>query len=230
MKAFFITATGTGVGKTLVTCALASQLKQKGKRVKVLKPVVTGYDSESSEASDTHLILEALGEPRCAAGIDAVSPWRYTAPLAPDKAAALEGKEIDFEELIQFCREAMKTDADYLLIEGIGGAFVPVAGDKTVADWIAALEIPSIIVTGNYMGTLSHTLSLIEALQVRGLKIDRLIINDCPLVGQDDTSPTQDTLRALAPFLHGIRTAQLHRLQPATEPWRQVPDIIFSDI
>lgn len=233
MKALFVTGTGTGIGKTLVTCALAWQLRGRGERVKVLKPIVSGYDPDHPEDSDPHLILRALGEPPSEAALDAISPWRYAAPVAPDQAAALEGREIDFDALVGFCQNAMHSHPDYLLIEGVGGAFVPLAGDRTVADWIAALGIPTIVVTGNYLGTLNHTLSLIEAMRARGLAIDSLIINDSPIddsLGENhgDRPLMRDTIAALAPFLRDVKTSVIPRLQLSDEPWRQVPEILIK--
>lgn len=230
MNAFFVTGTGTGIGKTLVTCALARQLRQKGKSVRVLKPIVSGFDPANSEDSDPHLILRALGEPASGAAINAISPWRYTAPMAPDQAAALEGREINYNGVIEFCREAMKSNENYLLIEGVGGAFVPLAGDKTVADWIGELGIPSIVVTGNYLGTLSHTLSLLDAMHARNLEIAHLVVNDCSIgdrVGDShgDRPLMRDTLAALAPFTIDVMTSTIPQLSPSDEPWRQVPSL-----
>lgn len=226
MKAFFVTATGTEIGKTLVTCALAWQLRQKGKRVKVLKPVISGYDPESPGNSDPHLILRALGEAASAAAIDAISPWRFAAPLAPDQAAALEGRSIDFDALVGFCRDAMNSGEDYLLVEGLGGAFVPLAGDKTVADWIAALDFRSIIVTGNYLGTLSHTISVLEAMRNRNLDIASVIINDyanSPLSAEENAS-------ALRPFVGHAKLLHLPKLECSDQPWRYAPGSMIDAV
>jgi len=61
MKALFITATGTGLGKTLITAALAHQIRQKGEEVRVLKPLVTGFDADEMTGSDPAILLRAAG-------------------------------------------------------------------------------------------------------------------------------------------------------------------------
>lgn len=226
MKALFITATGTGMGKTLVTCALARHLLGRGKTVTALKPLVSGYDWDRAQDSDPHLILEALGEPITPEAVDAISPWRYTAPLAPDAAARREGREVDFDALVTFCREAMDSAADRVLIEGIGGAFVPLAGDRNVADWIAALDIPCILVAGNYLGALSHTISVVEAMRGRGLTVARLVINDCG----NGAMALQETAVALAPFLDGVPVTLIPHLEPARDLWKKVDTRSLSDL
>lgn len=226
MKAFFVTATGTGVGKTLVTCALAWQLKKRGKSVKVLKPVISGYDPENNGDSDTCLILDALGQPIEDAAIEAISPWRFSAALGPDQAAAIEGRKIDFDELVLFCRNAMTSGEDYLLIEGVGGAFVPLAGDKTISDWIAALNIPSVVVTGSYLGTQSHTISVLEAMRARELEINSIIVNDCA----DEPLPVKETMDALGPFTGTAKLIGLPRLRSSNQLWRDAPDELVEAV
>ncbi|MFQ5533784.1 MAG: dethiobiotin synthase [Sphingomonadales bacterium] len=221
MRALFITATGTGVGKTLVTCALAWQLRRQGHRVKVLKPLVSGYDARNAGGSDPHLILEALDQPISPAGIDRVSPFRFAAPLAPDAAAAREDRKIDFEALVDYCQKAMSWDADYLLIEGIGGAFVPLAGDRTIADWIEALQVPAILVASNYLGCLSHTIATVEAMRARNLPVAGVIINDAT----GDALSLADSATALTPFLGDIPITGIPHLSPSPKLWRQVPRI-----
>ncbi len=218
MTAFFITATGTEIGKTLVTCALTWHLRQRGEKVTVLKPIVTGYDAETAKESDTHLILEALGKPITQAAIDAVSPWRFTTPLAPDAAAEREGREIDFDALVDCCRKVINTYAGTTLIEGVGGAFVPLAKNNTVADWIAALDIPSILVAGNYLGSQCHTISTLEAMHARDINVAKLIISDAG----ESAIPPEETLEALAPFLDDIPATIIPRLTSSQQLWQEV--------
>ena len=96
MTALFVTATGTGIGKTLVTCLLARQLRAAGRRVRALKPVATGYTA--ARDSDSAQLLAALGEPITDANVAAISPWRFAAPLSPDMAAEREGRALDVGE------------------------------------------------------------------------------------------------------------------------------------
>jgi len=77
MTAYFITSSGTGVGKTLVTAALTRQLREIGKGVQALKPVLSGYDDAEAASSDSGIILTALGEEPTPWAVAKISPWRF---------------------------------------------------------------------------------------------------------------------------------------------------------
>ena len=104
MSTLFVTATGTEIGKTLVTCALVEQLRKRDRGVRAIKPVVSGFDEAEADDSDCALLMRAQGQE--ATELDRVSPWRFRAALSPDMAAAAENREVPFAELIQFCQEA----------------------------------------------------------------------------------------------------------------------------
>ncbi len=90
MTSYYVTATGTEVGKTYVTCGLIAALRRRGKNIAALKPVISGFDPADAYTSDTGLILQALGKPVNEHSVAEVSPWRYRAALSPDMAAARE--------------------------------------------------------------------------------------------------------------------------------------------
>jgi dethiobiotin synthetase len=178
MPAVFITATGTDIGKTFVTAGLARHLRRQGRKVAVLKPVVSGFDIGTLPASDSVALLEACGRTPDLGAIESISPWRFAAPLSPDMAGRLEGEAIDFPGLVAFCRAAIESADDVLLIEGIGGLMVPFTANKTVLDLIEALQIPSILVAGTYVGTLSHTLTALDVMARRGVGPAILVLNE----------------------------------------------------
>jgi len=174
MAAWFITATGTDVGKTFVTAGLARELKRRGCEVEILKPVITGFSEATAAASDPARLLAAMERPATPAAIAAISPWRYLAPLSPHLAAAREGKKIDFDAVVRFC---MGGDG-IRLIEGVGGVMVPLDDRHTVLDLIAALRIPAILVAGSYLGTFSHTLTALAALRQRQVEVAAVVISE----------------------------------------------------
>src|SRR5689334_6196325 len=137
MGALFITATGTDIGKTFVTAGLIAELRAAGRSVHAIKPVVSGFDPAHSAGSDPAVLLDALE--RSTADLDAISPWRFKAPLAPDMAAGQEGRSVDFAALVAFSRDAIAAARDVLLIEGVGGIMVPLDDRHTVLDWMAEL-------------------------------------------------------------------------------------------
>jgi len=199
MVAVFVTASGTDIGKTYVAEALLRQWRQSGRLVAVLKPLLSGYDPADAATSDTGRLLTASGVAITPESIDLVSPWRYAAPLSPDMAAAREGKTVPVDDVIAYCAAAI-AEADEsgmsLLIEGIGGVMVPLDDTRTVADLIAALGIPAILVGGSYLGSLSHTLTAYEALRARNVTVDSVIVSETP----DCDVPLDETRDVLARF------------------------------
>jgi dethiobiotin synthetase len=178
VPALFITATGTDIGKTFVTTGLIRALRRHGRRVAALKPIATGFDQKNFATSDAALLLEACGRDVDFDAITAISPWRFAAPFSPDIAAAQENKVIDVAAVHRFCVNAIAEADDVLLIEGIGGLMVPLDAKATVCDLIAALKVPTILVAGTYLGSLSHTLTALEVAQKRDLPIAALVLNE----------------------------------------------------
>ena len=203
MSGYFVTGTGTDIGKTFITAGLIRHLRGQGKKVAALKPVVSGFDDPAQ--SDSGILLGALGEAVSKTALDRVSPWRFAAPLSPDMAAAREGRGIDFAALLEFCRQPQ--DGTYF-IEGVGGVMVPLDSRHTVLDWMIALGLPVILVTGSYLGSLSHTLTAVRALA--GLEIAALVVNESP----GGTVPLPETIAVLRRFLPAV---------PITETLRQGP-------
>jgi len=176
MSQLFVSASGTEIGKTYVTCALIDQIKAAGFSVDALKPVATGFDPSDPAASDSGELLSALGRDVDAQHVEEITPWRYSAALSPDMAAARERRSVPFRQLVDFCAE--NDDADITLIEGIGGVMVPLDENHTVLDWVEALTIPVLLVVGGYLGTLSHTLTAVETLRARGQELAGIIVNE----------------------------------------------------
>jgi dethiobiotin synthetase len=189
VTAIFITATGTDVGKTYVAASLIRHLRQMGRLVDAIKPVVSGFDPDKAVDSDPGRLLHALGLPVTPQEIDRISPWRFRDALSPDIAAAREGRSIDVDTVISFCRTMIDQRRDILLIEGIGGVMVPLDAERTVLDVMMSLQIPLILVAGSYLGTISHTLTALDALYRRSLPVMAIIISETPgsSVSLDDT-------------------------------------------
>ncbi len=208
MAAYFVTSTGTDVGKTFVTSGLIRYLRESNQPVAALKPVVSGYDSSVVETSDPAVLLSALGRQVTADEIERIAPWRFRAPLAPDLAAAREGRTIDFDKLISFSRAAVDAATGPLFIEGVGGIMVPLDAHRTVLDWMAALDIPLLLVVGGYLGTISHTLTALDVLAQRKLTIAAIVVSE----NERDTVELDDTVASIMRFAGGIEVVGLPRL------------------
>lgn len=182
MHAYFITATGTDIGKTWLTCALIEFWRAHGRQPRAVKPVLSGYAAEQAISSDAGRILQTLGRPLTPETLDAIAPWRFAAPLSPDMAAAREGRRVDFAALVDFtCRAAAEATVDSpVLVEGVGGVMVPLDEKHTVRDWAAASGLPCVLLAGNYLGSLSHTLSAWVALEKVGAGVTAIVLNETP--------------------------------------------------
>jgi dethiobiotin synthetase len=211
MSKLFVTGSGTGVGKTVVVCLLVHQLQAAGRSVRALKPVTSGFDRAAVAESDTGRLLAAMDEPFDAAAIGSISPWRFRDPISPDMAAAREGRRLDVGEIVGFCRFAGPADSDaVVLVEGIGGAMVPLSDNETVLDWMAALNWPVLLVGGSYLGSLSHTLTAMEAIRLRGLPLAGIVISESP----DGPVPLDETAETIGRFAGDIPVIALPRIDP----------------
>jgi dethiobiotin synthetase len=208
MSAYFVTATGTDVGKTFVTAGLIRRLREAGAEVDALKPVVSGYDSSVAQTSDPAVLLGALGRPVTAEEVDRIAPWRFRAPLSPDLAAAREGRSVDFEALVERSRAAVAGARGTLFIEGVGGIMVPLDAKRTVLDWMAALHVPLLLVVGGYLGTISHTLTALDVLAKRRLSVATVVVSE------SERNPVEldDTVASIARFTGDVRVIGLPRL------------------
>jgi dethiobiotin synthetase len=221
MTALFVTATGTDIGKTFVARGLIHALRQQGRTVAALKPVVSGFDPAMAAASDPGLLLAALGQAVTPAAIERIAPWRFAAPLSPDLAARAEGRTLDVAALIEFCRAEIATGADALVIEGVGGIMVPLDERTTVLDWMAALGLPLVLVTGSYLGTISHTLTALDVLARRSLAVAAVVVSET----EGSAVPLDDTVATIARFAPSSPVIALPRL-----PARELDHPAFSQI
>ncbi len=209
MTTVFVTSSGTNIGKTFVMLRLIAELKSAGRQVRALKPIASGFDAAQPDGSDTALLLRAQGLDVTPTSLDAASPWRFAAPLSPDMAAARERRSIPFDALIAACRAA--DDADRVtLIEGVGGVMVPLDAEHTVLDWISALAAPALLVVGSYLGTLSHSLTALAALQQRGVTVAGIVVSE----SEQQPVPAAETVATVARFAAGVPVRLLHRAAP----------------
>ena len=200
VSAIFITATGTDVGKTYVAASLIRHLRQLGHSVDAIKPIVSGFDPAQAATSDPGILLEALGLPVTADEIERTSPWRFRDPVSPDLAAAREGRRIDVDQVVGFCQDAIAQRRDVLLIEGVGGIMVPLDGERTILDVMMALRLPLILVTGSYLGTISHTLTALDALYRRDMNLLAIIVSETP----GSPVPLDDVVATISRFAEPV--------------------------
>ncbi|MFM9890405.1 MAG: dethiobiotin synthase [Rickettsiales bacterium] len=201
-RRYFITATGTGVGKTFTTCALIHAAKKAGIHVSAKKPVLSGGIAAPSDATE---IAQALGS-----DVFTVTRWPFAAALSPHRAAALEDAQIPFDELVAWSAG----EGNVHLVEGVGGVMVPLDNTHTVVHWMQALGYPVILVAGSYLGTISHTLSALKVLEMAGLEVAALVVSETA----ESQVTLAETMRGLAPFIgHVPRCVAQPRVASAEE-------------
>lgn len=195
----FVAGSHTDVGKTYVACRLLEAARARGLTVAAFKPVITGFDPSQAAESDTGRLLAAMGRAVTPQAVEAVSPLRFDAPLAPPMAAAAEGRTLPFAELAALTRDWLTAQtADLVLVEGAGGLMSPIADGATALDLMLALAIPAVMVGGTYLGAISHTLTALETARYRGLSTLALFVSEAGEADAPDFAATVGQLRAFA--------------------------------
>lgn len=181
MRGIFITGTDTGIGKTVVTAALAAALRSEDRNVGIWKPVQSGA-SLGSGATDAERLLQytAINEQP-----ETVATYTFDAPLTPLLAAKQEGVTLKLQQLTA-AGEQLLSRYESLLIEGAGGVAVPLTDDYLVADLIAELRIPAIIVARSGLGTINHTILTASYLRQRSIPVIGFIFNDGEAIDKHD--------------------------------------------
>jgi dethiobiotin synthetase len=173
---YFITGSDTGVGKTWAGCQIVSQLSSQVQSLKVRKPIESGC-----ELSANGLLYPADGDSLFKANnaresLDMVTPYRFRAALAPDRAALLENQIITLDDLIQAVHNNVES-SDTLVVEGAGGFYSPIAQHALNSDLAKALGLKVIIVIADRLGAINQALLTINAVKACGLKICAVILN-----------------------------------------------------
>ncbi|MBE7217289.1 MAG: dethiobiotin synthase, partial [Caulobacteraceae bacterium] len=147
-----------------------------------VKPLASGLppvDDPAFADTDTGRLLAALGRPLTAQAVDACTPWRFAAPVAPDAAAAREGRSLRLVDLVAFHHGALARAAGApLIVEGVGGVMSPATSDALNLDWIAALGCPVLLVAGSYVGAISHALTSLAVLSHRRIAVAAVIVSE----------------------------------------------------
>ena len=156
---YFVTGTDTGVGKTLVSCALLHAFAAQGKRVAGFKPVAAGCDDD--DHNEDAKLLRAASTVQATYG--QINPYCFHRPIAPHLAARHAGVNIEFSRIMASYRE-LAGQADEVIVEGAGGFSVPLNDRQTSADLAKQLELPVILVVGMRLGCLNHALLTMHAI------------------------------------------------------------------
>ena len=172
----FFTGTDTGVGKTFVTAAVTRILRRLGHGVVVCKPVATGAAWQDGRwvSQDTIALAQAAG---VVGDWTRITPWSFADPAAPPVAARRAGVELTLNQIVRAVQERRRPQ-QAMLIEGVGGLLCPLTEKETVADLVAALHLPLVVIARRSLGTLNHTLLTLEVAERRSLPVAVVVINE----------------------------------------------------
>ncbi|GGT25734.1 ATP-dependent dethiobiotin synthetase BioD [Streptomyces kurssanovii] len=173
MAVIVVTGTGTEIGKTVVTAAVAAAALARGLSVAVLKPAQTGLTA--GEDGDVDVVRRLAGEVTCA------ELARFPEPLAPATAARRAGLAPVRPKDVAEAAEKLAAEHDLVLVEGAGGLLVRLDDDgATLADAAAELAAPVLVVAPAGLGTLNMTALTAEALRARGLEQLGVVVGSWP--------------------------------------------------
>ncbi len=173
---FFITGTGTGVGKTIVAASLVAALRMRGLEACGAKPIESGCMRDPASGAllpaDGELLHQASGGME---SLDLITPLRFEAPLAPLAAAREEGVEVRVDIALKAVKD-LRGIYSTVIVEGIGGLAVPVAHDYMVSDMARDVGLPLIVVASTTLGTINHTLLTTWHAKSEGLEVAGVIL------------------------------------------------------
>ena len=169
MTSFFITATGTNVGKTHTTLALITALTSQGYRVGVYKPIETGVTHTAPDATILLKACQKVNENFKDLTPFDITAYTFSLPAAPFCADTTQS--ISIEHIITKYHALSKL-CDILLVEGAGGLHVPITQNVHMIDLIQQLNIKTLLVTPSRLGCINDTLLSIEALKTREIDFD----------------------------------------------------------
>ncbi|MDW7535564.1 MAG: dethiobiotin synthase [Candidatus Nitrotoga sp.] len=204
---FFVTGTDTGVGKTLIGCALLYAFAQQGRRVVGMKPVASGCDKDGQN----HDVKQLQAASNVPADYDQINTYGLLDPIAPHIAAQNAGVHIELASIVTAYR-ALASRADVVIVEGIGGFAVPLNDSQGIPDLAMELGLPVILVVGIRLGCLNHALLTASAIEACGLKCAGWVAN----VLEPDMLAAQASVVALKKRLNAPLIGVV--------PWQILPD------
>jgi len=175
-SAVFVTGTDTGIGKTWIAAALLRSLCAAGFRAVGMKPVAAGFAPGTNVNADVSELCDAGNVD---AALDLRNPYSFAEPAAPHLIAAAAGVTIDIARIAD-AYARLRTRAGAVVVEGAGGALVPIDRTHDMLDIAAALSLPVLLVVGMRLGCLNHALLTALAVQRRGLALAGWVANALP--------------------------------------------------
>lgn len=200
-RGLFVTGTDTGVGKTVVACALIRGLVAQGLRVAGMKPVAAGGIVDTPDGPMNEDVARLREAANVVAPLDEINPYCFDPPIAPHIAADRRGVRIDLEVLAARYA-ALAARADVVVVEGAGGFLVPLNETEDFGDLARRLSLPVVLVVGMRLGCLNHARLTAEAIRARGLEFAGWVANGIdPVMPASEANAATLESRLGAPLL-----------------------------
>ncbi len=225
-QGLFITGTGTAVGKTIFTAALAMHLRKSGIDVGVMKPLESGVEDLSKAGDDGELLRWAAASTD---SLESTCPYRFKSAAAPATASRFEKKPVDYSDLVLNSKRLVEQH-QFTLIEGAGGLMVPIAGGFLISDLAKDIGLPLLVVADAQLGTINHSLLTLLAARYLEIEVAGYILNRMPTLPSiaeksaphDLASLTIEELLAVIPEVEGDpheMIGQIARILPTLPSW-----------
>lgn len=181
-KGLFVSSTGTGIGKTIVTAGIGAYYRELcQRRIRVWKPVQSGVTVGDPEA-DSYRLRMGIG--LIDTSEEEVATWTLQDPLAPWMAFERAGIAFAFDRLLEEGRK-LQEDGSFLLAEGAGGIAVPFSMEHTMADAARELHLPVLLVASPGLGTVSHTVTAVQFARDRGITDMAVVFSGSPTLADN---------------------------------------------
>ncbi|HYA43503.1 MAG TPA: dethiobiotin synthase [Syntrophobacteraceae bacterium] len=196
-KGFFITGTDTDAGKTVASAAVLVSMRAAGIDAVPMKPVQTGgvVRGGSLRSPDLEFCLRMAGLAPDPEELRNMAPFIYEPACSPHLAAAKTGREISLDRILEAFHSLLQKH-ERVIVEGAGGLLVPLAGNKTMIDLIAMMELPVILAARPGLGAINHTLLSIRELERSSLTLHGIIF--CETTGAGWGEIEQNNVETIA--------------------------------
>lgn len=210
---FYVTGTDTGVGKSVASAALLHALRARGRRAVGMKPVASGCEPvDGAWRNEDALLLQAASDPR--PDYADINPFALRAPVAPELALRDDGVELRLEPLLS-AHARLSSNADTVVVEGVGGWAAPLSADLDQLDLVRALRLPVVLVVGLRLGCINHARLSVRAIRDDGVELIGWIANEVdPAMARIDDN--FEILRQRLPVPCWGRLPHASRPDPAT--------------
>ncbi len=209
-RKILIASTGTDIGKTFVAVKVIENFLANNLKLDVIKPIASGVDLSTIAGlanSDSGKILASLKRGVTLDSIREISPWCFKEPVSPHLAASLNGVEITLQELSQFIDNRFilaSNNGRQLIVESAGGIASPINRHHNFLDLAKQNKMPVILVVGNYLGSISHIVTMLWAIAYYEVEVVSLLINsnrNQEISHQNSQISSTDLLRFLQDFV-----------------------------